>query len=67
MKRPPTTMAQVEDVRARFARGEKHKDIVAATGLSNTIVSRIKDGWKPRGGPKPIFLTPSIARQRGER
>lgn len=29
MKR--TTLEQVEDVRARFARGETHKDIVAAT------------------------------------
>lgn len=64
MKR--TTLEQVEDVRARFARGETHKDIVAATGLGPTIVSKIKDGWKPRGR-KPVVLTPSLAKQRGER
>lgn len=67
MKRAPTTLAQVEDVRARYARGEKHKDIVAATGLSPTIVSRIKDGWKPSGGARSVRLVPSLSRQRGER
>lgn len=60
-KRPPTTQAQVDDVRARLARGERVKDIAAATGLSGTIVSRIKDGWRPRGGPKPIVLTKSTS------
>lgn len=67
MKRATTTLAQVEDVRARFARGETHKAIVAATGLGPTVVSRIKDGWKPRGGARPPVMTPSLARQRGER
>jgi hypothetical protein len=66
VKRKDTTNEQVEDVRARLARGETHSDIVKATGLSPTTVSRIKDGWRPRGR-KPIFLFPSRARQRGER
>jgi hypothetical protein len=64
MKR--TTPAQVEDVLARFARGETHTSIVATTGLSKNVVSRIKDGWRP-SGRKPVRLVPSIARQRGER
>lgn len=66
MKRARTTEAQVVDVKARLARGERHKDIVAATGLSPNIVTRIKDGWRPTGR-KAVVLTPSVARQRGER
>lgn len=63
-----TTLAQVEDVRSRFARGETHTQIVQATGLSKNVVSRIKDGWKPRpSARRPVVLTPSLARQRGER
>lgn len=56
-----TTMAQVEDVRARMARGETHKEIVEATGLSPTTVSRIKDGWKP-SGRKAITLFPNTSK-----
>jgi hypothetical protein len=66
-KRPPTTMEQVEEVRARLARGERTMAIAKAVGLSPTIVSKIKDGWRPSGGPKPPRLIPSRARQRGER
>jgi len=60
LKRSNTTHEQVADVKARFARGETHKEIVTATGLSPTTVSRIKDGWKPRGRA-PFVLTKSTS------
>jgi hypothetical protein len=59
MTRPATTLEQVMDVRARLARGETNGSVAKATGLSGSIVTKIKDGWKPTG-KKPVRLTPSV-------
>lgn len=60
------TLDEVNVVLARLAAGERVTDIAKVLGLSQQKVSKIKNGWRPVGR-SAVKLTPSLAKQRGER
>lgn len=57
-----TTQDDVDTVLRLKAEGYSHAQILGATNLSKTVISKILDGWKPVG-KKAVKLTRNVYRR----